>query len=133
LSSALTTLGTNAFENSDGIEITEIPANITEIPSKCFIKCPNININTFGDDNSKLTTIRDQAFRNAGKNKGPIDNLYLGRKVVTLGSRAFNPYGSDSGIKAVYTPNRAEDVSWADDLADIFGSYDVIVNYETDI
>ena len=133
LSNALTTLGANAFENNDGIEITEIPANIVEIPSKCFIKCPNININTFGDDNSKLTTIGDQAFRNAGKNKGPIDNLYLGRKVVTLGSKAFNPYGSDSGIKAVYTPNRAEDVSWADDLADIFGSYDVIVNYETDI
>jgi hypothetical protein len=135
LPSNLTYLGDSAFAYSDGISFETLPNSLEVLPKEAFRKCKNIKINTFGNDNSKLTTIGNYCFKDAGQDAGPIDNLYFGKKVVNLGLGAFNAYGSPTGVKAVYTPNRNEDLNW--DVEYIFGDnnvnngvVDVIINDE---
>ena len=63
----LKTLGTRAFYRAgEGIKFSFIPKDLKIISDYSLSGCPNITINYFGGEDSKLEKIGSNAFRNSG-------------------------------------------------------------------
>ena len=82
LPSALHTLGEAAFQyGGSNVIITSIPDNVITIEARTFSNCPGVNINQLGGGNSKLATIKPQAFY--GSCNG-VTELILGATLISL-------------------------------------------------
>jgi hypothetical protein len=112
LPSALQTIGISAFQGCSEITVSEIPNSVTSIMTYAFSGCSKIGITHFGVGDSKLAIIGAAAFNNAGKQ---VNEVFIGRNVETIvvGSgaqpKAFEKYGSDSGLIGVYFAKNIED------------------------
>ncbi len=89
-----------SFFSSDGgctfcekIKSVYISAGITEIKTKAFISCNNLESITF-DNDSKLASIGKQAFRNCKS----LNNVVLPDSVNSIGNYAFAQCSSLTGI-----------------------------------
>ena len=79
----VTAISTNCFKGCTGITNLAIPENIQYIMDGAFQGCVNIDVNV---DVSNIRGIYNNAFNGCGKLSGI---LVLGRKLTTLGDRAF--------------------------------------------
>ena len=103
LPTGVTSIGTNAFENT-GISSIVIPNGVTSIPDSCFSNASNLTSVTLGD---KVTSIGTSAFASTGISSIDIPNgvtsipddcfwdasnltsVTLGDKVTSIGDHAF--------------------------------------------
>ena len=96
LPSKLTTIGKYSFRGNIGVQFTSIPDGVAVIEDLAF-KWSSARVTQFGGNNSKLTTIGKEAFKEAGVGREAIENIYLSSTVKTLGDDCFKAYGSLSG------------------------------------
>ena len=112
LPSALQTIGISAFQSCAEITVSEIPNSVTNIMTYAFSGCTKIGITHFGVGDSKLAIIGAAAFNNAGKQ---VNEVFIGRnvEVIVVGGtsqpKAFEKYGSDSGLAGVYFAKNISD------------------------
>lgn len=97
LPTGVTSIGTNAFENT-GISSIVIPNGITSIPDSCFTDSTKLSAVTLGD---KVTSIGGYAFSNTA-----LTNIKLPNSLTTIGKRVFQK----TKLSSISIPNNVTTV-----------------------
>ena len=117
---SVTTIGTNAFINVNGLTSVTIGSSVTIIGTNAFESCNNLSSVTFAPT-STLISIGHQAFRtcpaltsitlpisvttigtNSFQNCSGLTSIIIPNLVTSIGSNAFN---SCSGLTSIIIPN----------------------------